>query len=49
MLTMQAFHNRLFSTAAVRDLYLECLVRLTRASREQLTALKSDLAWSDWG
>lgn len=48
MFTMQAFHNRLFSAEALGEGYFASLARLTRASLEQLAALKSDLAWADW-
>ncbi len=46
MLTMQAFHNRLFANSA--DSYFRSLARLSEATLAQLKAFKSELAWSEW-
>lgn len=48
MLTMQVFHDRLFSTQKSRDPYLESLARLIQITPTQMAALKSDLGWVDW-
>ena len=48
MNTMQSFYASL-SSDKLRDTYLKTLVDLTKLSREQMSALESDMAWQDWG
>ncbi len=48
MLTMQAFHKKLFSSAEERVPYLRGLALLTRANLAQIEAVKSDLIWETW-
>jgi len=48
MLTMQAFHNKLFSSAEEPAPYLRSLAILTRTSLAQIQAVKSDLIWEAW-
>ena len=48
MNTMQSFYASL-SSDKLRDTYLKILVDLTKLSREQMSALESDMAWQDWG
>ena len=45
LLTMQAFHTRLFSEHSL-DAYLAAVARLTRASRAQIVAL--NVEWNTW-
>jgi hypothetical protein len=47
MNTMQSFYTSLSSNKPV-DAYLKILAEITKLSREQMQALKSDLAWQDW-
>lgn len=46
MLTMQAFHRRLFHFSGTDGLYHRCLVQLTRARHAQMVAL--NLTWEEW-
>ena len=48
MSTMQAFHKMLTTTSKGRDRHLDTLVAITRADRDQLSALSSELAWQTW-
>lgn len=48
MLTMQTFHNRLFSSRSTDNVYLRCLVRLTRARLVQMAVLKGAPSWDQW-
>ncbi|MFC1878688.1 hypothetical protein ACFLZW_02130 [Chloroflexota bacterium] len=48
MLTMQAFHNRLFSATTYSNPYLECLIHLTRIGIREVAALNSDIMWNYW-
>jgi len=48
MLTMKAFHKKLFSKTAERVPYLRGLALLTRASLTQIETVKSDLIWETW-
>jgi hypothetical protein len=48
MNTMQAFHDVLFNSEDPQNPYLECLVRLTKASADEVSALKSDVTWNLW-
>ena len=45
LLTMQAFHTRLFSEHSL-DAYLAAVARLTQASRAQIAAL--NVEWNAW-
>ncbi len=47
LLTMQAFHTRLFSARGL-DTYLTALARLTRARLAHMAAFDSDLSWVAW-
>lgn len=49
MLTMQAFHDRLFSDKVFHNLYMRNLIRLTQVSIEKAaTLLKSNITWNIW-
>ena len=47
-LTMQAFRARLDAADAIRDTYAAILAQLTRLSRAQMNALRSELEWQPW-
>lgn len=47
MNTMQSFYASLSSNKPV-DAYLKILAEITKLSREQMRALKSEMAWQDW-
>ena len=46
---MEAFYQYLSITPKHRDQYLENLAAITQASRGQMQAMASDLAWQAWG
>jgi len=46
---MNMFYQSLVSKSASPKPYLKALVKLTKASHEQMNALASDLAWQQWG
>ena len=46
---METFYQHLSTTPKHPDQYLENLAAITRASRGQLHAIASDLAWQAWG
>ncbi len=46
---MQAFYNQLVAHPVTQNLSLDWLFRLTQANLSALTALRSDLAWVEWG
>jgi hypothetical protein len=48
MFTMQAFHKMLSTTSKGRDRRLDTLVAITKADRDQLSELSSELAWQTW-
>ena len=48
MSTMQAFHKMLSTTSKERDRRLNALAAITKADRDQLSALSSELAWQTW-
>lgn len=45
---MKAFYKSLFTASPNRDQYREVLALITRASRNQVNAMASDLAWQSW-
>lgn len=47
MNTMQSFYASL-SSDKLRDTYLKVLADLTKLSREQMSALESDMSWQSW-
>jgi len=49
MLRMQAFHKLLSSTSRRTDSYFKALNLLTKANRDEISALESDLSWQEWG
>lgn len=48
MSTMQAFHKMLTTTPKGRDRHLDSLAAITKANRDQLSELLSDLVWQTW-
>lgn len=48
MSKMQAFHMLLFTPSRRTDLYLKAMKLLTKASRDEMSALQSDLSWQQW-
>lgn len=46
---MEIFYQYLFTTPKHHDQQLENLAAITQASRSQMQALASDLAWQAWG
>ncbi len=48
MSTMQAFYKTLTAPAKVRNRHSDALAAITRADRNQLSALFSELAWQTW-
>jgi len=49
MLRMQAFHKLISSTSRRTDSYFKALNLLTKANRDEMSALESDLSWQEWG
>lgn len=47
MLTMQSFYTSLFSPSANGD-SLSAFLRITRASLQEILAVRSELAWDVW-
>jgi hypothetical protein len=45
---MQAFHKMLTTAPKGRDRHLDALAAITRADRDQLKKLSSDLVWQTW-
>lgn len=48
MLTMQVFHNRLFSVVETVEPFWSGLAQVTKAEPGQLASLQSTVEWSDW-
>jgi hypothetical protein len=48
MSDMQAFYKMLTTTTNERDRHSDALAAITKADREQLSALSSELAWQTW-
>ena len=48
MLNMQTFYALLTDPFERRDSYLDVLAALTKADRNQMSTLESDLAWQQW-
>ena len=46
---METFYQLLSTTSKRGDTYLENLAAITQASRGQMYAIASDLAWQAWG
>jgi hypothetical protein len=46
---MQAFHKLISSTSRRTDSYFKALNLLTKANRDEMSALESDLSWQEWG
>jgi hypothetical protein len=49
MLKMQDFHKLVFPATKRTDSYFKALNLLTKANRDQMSALESDLSWQEWG
>lgn len=49
MNTMQSFYALLSSSDKLLDTYLKILADLTKLSRDEMSALESDLSWQQWG
>jgi hypothetical protein len=49
MLRMQDFHKLIFPASKATDSYFTALNQLTKASRDQMSTLESDLSWQEWG
>ena len=49
MNTMQSFYASLSSSDTLLDTYLKILANLTKLSRDEMSALESDLSWQEWG
>jgi|GEM_PF-2308796 hypothetical protein len=45
---MKNFYDLLFTTSKNQGKYLETLALITKASRLQMDAVASDLAWQSW-
>jgi hypothetical protein len=45
---MNTFYHLLLNETASQEPYHKALINLTRATHDQLKALKSDLAWQQW-
>ena len=48
MNTMQSFYASLSSSDKPLDSYLKILADLTKLSRDEMSALESDLSWQSW-
>ena len=48
MNSMQDFYANISSKERLKDAYVSILVEITKLSREQMSALKSDMTWQDW-
>jgi len=48
MLTMQVFHQRLFSVVETVEPFWSGLAQVTKAEPGQLASLQSTVEWSDW-
>lgn len=49
MFTMQSFYGAIFGSEYSRNPYLDCLIRLTRVSTDEVALLKSNINWDMWG
>ncbi len=49
MNNMQAFYKKLTTEPKGDNRRLNALTAVTRANRDQLSALSSDLVWQTWG
>ena len=45
---MQTFYNRLFARPDARNTHKHYLIRLSKATLDQVAALKSSLGWGTW-
>lgn len=48
MSNMQAFYKMLTTNTKVRNRHSDALVAITKANRDQLSTLSSELAWQTW-
>lgn len=48
MTTMQAFYKALTTTPKGHDRHLDTLAAISKANRDQLSKLSSDLVWQTW-
>lgn len=49
MNTMKGFYASITSASRLDGSYLEALSEITGISLKQISTLRSDLAWQDWG